>query len=274
MQKITIDDELDFSLGSLVTEFQVDVSYFCPDEIDRVEYELFANQYAYIKFGLILEQFRNKSWWKRCHEQFRDFREFCKQKVNLSRWQVVNAIKAANVAVKLVFLGYSDLPRNASQALALADLSLERLSVVWSGILERLMPHQITTDVIKQEINPDLVRLASTIRIPTVLLEQLRQQAADLGLTLNEYLAQLADGQSPAGGREVETPPLTDEEIACIDKLESEWKSADEKPRAVESRSAPDNVMKEESSVGKVENPMSYNRMESNNGRSFVDECL
>lgn len=105
-----------------------------------------SSQDAYIKFGLILEQFRNKSWWKRCQEQFRDFREFCKQKVNLSRWQVVNAIKSANVAVKLVFLGYSDLPRNASQALALADLSLERLSVVWGGILERLMPHQITTD--------------------------------------------------------------------------------------------------------------------------------
>jgi hypothetical protein len=238
MQKSIDDEELDFSLGSLVTEFQVDVSYFCPDEIDRVEYELFANQYAYIKFGLILEQFRNKSWWKRCHDQFRDFREFCKQKVNLSRWQVVNAIKAANVAVKLVFLGYSDLPRNASQALALADLSLERLSVVWGGILARLMPHQITTDVIKREINPDLARLASTIRIPTVLLQQLRQQAGDLGLTLNEYLAQLADGQSPDGGREIETPPLTDEEIACIERLESEWKSGDDKPPFVESRFA------------------------------------
>jgi hypothetical protein len=35
----------------------------------------------------------------------------------------------------------------------------------------------------------------------------------------------LADGQSPDGGREVETEPLTDEEIACIDKLESEWTS-------------------------------------------------
>jgi hypothetical protein len=233
-----------------------------------------SSQDAYIKFGLILEQFRNKSWWKRCQEQFRDFREFCKQKVNLSRWQVVNAIKAANVAVKLVFLGYSDVPRNASQALALADLSLERLSVVWGVILERLMPHQITTDVIKQEINPDLARLASTIRIPTVLLEQLRQQAGDLGLTLNEYLAQLADGQSPDSGREVETEPLTDEEIACIDRLESEWKSRDDKPRSVESRFVTDDAMRDESCVGKVENLLSYNRMESNNGGSFIDECL
>lgn len=58
-----------------------------------------------------------------------------------------------------------------------------------------------------------------------MLLEQLRQQAGEVGLTLNEYLAQLADGQSPDGGREVETEPLTDEEIACIDKLESEWTS-------------------------------------------------
>ncbi|WP_310484918.1 hypothetical protein [Chamaesiphon sp. VAR_48_metabat_403] len=123
MQTIINDDEiLDFSLEHLIGEFQIDVSYLCPSEIETAEYELFANQYAYIKFGLILEKFRNQSWWKRCHEQFRDFKDFCKHKVNLSRWQVVNAIKSANVAIRLVFLGFSNLPRNASQALAMADL--------------------------------------------------------------------------------------------------------------------------------------------------------
>jgi hypothetical protein len=103
MQTIIDNDEIqDFSLENLVGEFQIDVSYLCPGEIDQAEYELFANQYAYIKFGLILEKFRNQSWWKRCHEKFTDFKDFCKRKVNLSRWQVVNAIKSANVAIRLV----------------------------------------------------------------------------------------------------------------------------------------------------------------------------
>jgi hypothetical protein len=156
---------------------------------------------------LILEKFRNQCWWKRCSEKFQDFREFCQQKVKLSRWQVSNAIKSANVAMRLVFLGFSELPRNASQALALADLSLE-----WLG------------EVIKREISPDIQPLATTIRIPTVLLERLREQAQDVGLSLNGYLEQLADGQSPDGGRDVETEQLTDEQVACLDRLELEWK--------------------------------------------------
>ncbi|WP_295615300.1 hypothetical protein [Chamaesiphon sp. GL140_3_metabinner_50] len=233
MQTIIDNDRLlDFTLENLIGEFQIDVSYLCPREIETAEYELLANQYAYIKFGLILEKFRNQSWWKRCHEKFIDFKDFCKRKVNLSRWQVINAIKSANVAIRLVFLGFSNLPRNASQALAMADLSLERLGEVWGNLTQNLAHHQITTDIIKREITPDAVSLASTIRIPTALLGKLREQARDVGLTLNQYLEQLADGQSPDGSREVEIEPPTDEEIACIDKLELEWQSGNCQPSA------------------------------------------
>lgn len=238
MQTIIDKDETqDFNLENLIVEFQIDVSYLCPSEIEQAEYELLANQYAYIKFGLILEKFRNQSWWKRCHEKFSDFKEFCKQKVNLSRWQVVNAIKSANVAIRLVFLGFSNLPRNASQALAMADLSLERLGKVWGNISQNLAHHQITTDVIKREINPDSASLASTIRIPTELLGRLREQAQNVGLTLNQYLEQLADGQSPDGSREIEIEPPTDEEMACIEKLELKWKLGDDNLRSNESQS-------------------------------------
>jgi hypothetical protein len=64
--------------------------------------------------------------------------------------------------------------------------------------------HKITTDVIKREISPDVQPLAATIRIPMMLLERLREQAQDLGLSLNGSLEQLADGQSPDGGRAVD----------------------------------------------------------------------
>ena len=144
--------------------------------------------------------------------------------MKLNRWQVSNAIKSANVAMRLAFLGFSELPRNASQALALADLSLERLGEVWGNITKDITSHKITTDVIKREISPDVQPLATTIRIPTVLLERLRKQAQDVGLSLNGYLEQLADGQLPDGGRDVEPEPLTDEQVACLDRLELEWK--------------------------------------------------
>ncbi|WP_373543212.1 hypothetical protein [Chamaesiphon sp.] len=58
----------------------------------------------------------------------------------------------------------------------------------------------------------------------------MREQAQDVGLTLNQYLEQLADGQSPDGSLEVEIEPPTDEKIVCIDKLELEWKSEERQP--------------------------------------------
>ena len=108
--------------------------------------------------------------------------------------------------------------------MALADLSLERLGEVWGNITQDIASHKITTDVIKREISPDVQPLASTIRIPTVLLERLREQARDMGLSLNGYLEQLADGQSADGGRDIDPEPLTDEQVACLDRLELEWK--------------------------------------------------
>ncbi|WP_310484919.1 hypothetical protein [Chamaesiphon sp. VAR_48_metabat_403] len=108
---------------------------------------------------------------------------------------------------------------------------------MWGNLTQNLAHHQITTDIIKREINPDAVSLASTIRIPTALLDRLREQARDVGLTLNQYLEQLADGQSPDGSREVEIEPPTDEEIACIDRLELEWKLGNCQPSSDQSKS-------------------------------------
>ena len=143
----TIDDGdmlREYNTRDLVELFQAEILEIHKSEVDDWEADLMINQYAYIKFGLLLERVRNGCWWNRCKEKFSDFRSFCQRKINLNIWQVANAIKSANVAVKLAQLGFDQFPRNASQALKLADLSIERLAEVWGNVIKSCQGHKIT----------------------------------------------------------------------------------------------------------------------------------
>lgn len=204
-------------------EFQDDVREI--ETIDEAEYNSVTSQYAYVKFGLVLQKVRNQCMWAKCVEKFADFRSFCEQKVNLNIWQVSNAIKSANVAVQLAFLGFTDLPRNASQALKLAELSIERLGEVWGNILQKCQGHKITAAAIEGEINPDKQSKTETIRLPKAIAERLRSQAIDAGMSLGDYLDSLTgelddDDEPEATAAACE---LNAEQQAILDRVESQW---------------------------------------------------
>jgi Ribbon-helix-helix protein, copG family len=190
----TIDDGdvlREYNTRDLVQLFQAEILAIHKSDVDDWEADLMTGQYAYVKFGLLLERIRNGSWWNRCQEKFSDFRSFCQSKINLNIWQVINAIKSANVAVKLAQLGFDQLPRNASQALKLADLSLDRLAEVWGNILKSCEAHKITALAIESQINPDKQSTNSTIKLPRELLEKLQREAIDSEISLKELIEEL-----------------------------------------------------------------------------------
>ncbi len=234
MRIIEDDDGLvrELDLTDLVAEFQNDVLNLDSDDIDDTEYQLITNQYAYIKFGLILEKIRTRSWWVKCVEKFNDWRSFCERKINLNIWQAANAIKSAQVAVRLAFLGFTELPRNASQALKMADLSIERLGEVWGNILAKHRGHKITAAAIEQEIKPAVRNAIETVRIPVDVADKLRQQAFERDLTLSEYLAQLANGE-PDSVEPTDTGEIEVQQIQCeiLDALNLKFKSHDRQVR-------------------------------------------
>ena len=181
------------NLPELISEIQEDISYLHSGDIVDIENELTRSQYGYIKFGLILERIRNGCFWKACSEKFLDFKSFCIAKTKITIWQCLNAIESAQVAVRLNSLGYSDLPRNASQALKMSKLSIEELDRVWGDVLIQNPDGKITALAIDWAIDPDKSPVSETIKIPAKLSEKWRQQASDRGLTLTEYLDQLVD---------------------------------------------------------------------------------
>jgi hypothetical protein len=226
MRKITDEDSLvrELNLHDLIAQFEDDVRQLDSDDIDDTEYQLITNQYAYVKFGLILEKIRTRSWWLKCAEKFADFRSFCQSKVNLNIWQAANAIKSAQVAVRLAFLGFTELPRNASQALKMSELSIERLGEVWGNIIAKHQGHKITAQAIEDEIKPAVRNSIENLRIPVAVADKLRQQAIERGLTLNEYLGQLANGEPDEVEPIVTTLHDVDPELAAaVDVLDRKF---------------------------------------------------
>jgi hypothetical protein len=226
MLEINDGDQIrEMQISDLIREFECEIDYDCSGDIDATEYHLIVSQYAYIKFGLILERVRNQCWWRNCAQKFADFKQFCQAKVNLSIWQVANAIKSAQVCVKLVNLGYTELPRNASQALKMAELSIDRLGEVWGNVIASCEGHKITALAIESQINPDKQPTSSTIKLPAPLMEKLQRQAANAGVTLSEYLGELVDDRIAQDNQVEPVARSIDEEVKSIvseiDKVEA-----------------------------------------------------
>jgi hypothetical protein len=213
-------------LGDLVAEFNIDVDYLDRGDINEAEWELITNQYAYIKFGLILEKIRNQSWWKKCSEKFLDFRSFCQMKVNLNIWQANQAIVCARLAIRLVGLGFTELPRNASQAFKLAKLSDCDLGRIWGDILKNYQGHKITAMAIESAIDPDKQSKVTTLRLPTGLVDVIAEQAMNAGLSIQDYLTQITDPSSedePIEPSEASSIEVNDAMLAILDRVEYEW---------------------------------------------------
>jgi hypothetical protein len=215
----------EMQLDDIIREFQNDLDYECDQDPDYTEYHLAISQYAYVKFGMLLEQIRNKCCWKIFAEKFTDFKDFCQKKANISIWQALNAIKSARVCRNLIDLGYLELPRNASQALKMAELSIERLDEVWGNVLKSCAGHKITAHAIESQINPDKQPTSSTIKLPAPLMEKLQRQAANAGVTLSEYLGELVDDRIAEDNKVEPVTRSIDTElesiVSAIDKVEA-----------------------------------------------------
>jgi hypothetical protein len=184
-------DKLNFS--DMIAEFSNDVLWLEKSDTNDIEAQLMKSQYAYVKFGMLLERIGKQCIWKQWADKFTDFRQFCQSKVNLNIWQVSNAIKSAKVAIQLSFMGFEELPRNASQALKLSGLSVERLGEVWENILKKCAGHKITAAAIEQEIHPDAQPLKSSVMLPVELADKLSREAVMRGISVAEYIGELMD---------------------------------------------------------------------------------
>ncbi len=194
---------------------------------------LASAQYAYIKFGLILEKIRNECAYKYCQDKLKTFAQFCRQKLKLTVWQANSYIEAADTAMYLADSGFDVLPKNYSQAAVLTKAKkLETgyyqdhpmLEQIWGTLVANTAAEKITANAIEKAIDPDYEEKQS-LRLPKRLLARAKIQARLKGITVEEYLDELMNADADEG-RPVDPEsaiPVTPEMSQIIDELELQW---------------------------------------------------
>ena len=187
-------------------------------------------QYSYIRFGLMLDNIKANRWYQQSGEWIATFKEFCNQELGLTLWQANNYIDAAKVSNYLACIGFTILPQNYSQAVALIPLYDkekeelpigDRLGELWKNITESYSLSEITTFKIKLSIDPNWAE-KQPVKLPKGISQKARKAASARGMTVQEYIQDLIDGDTDA----IEDSPLnpsiefTTAEIEAIEALD------------------------------------------------------
>ena len=173
-----------------INEYAIDLEEKIEGDFDLgyIEFEFTYNRLAYIRNGLLLAKLK----FMKLYKNFGDgtFASFCREQLKITRWQVNDNIKAARVAMELIYAGFDILPTNISQAIALASLTGDELVHAWRSVIESISPDKITHKSIRSLLFPptesDLP--ATTIKVPPALHESIHREAADRGMTIVELI--------------------------------------------------------------------------------------
>ena len=92
--------------------------------------------------------------------------------------------------MELIYAGFEILPTNISQAIALASLVGDELVHAWRSVIESIEPDKITHKSIRSLLFPpnELDLPSATIRVTPTLHETIHREAADLGISIPEFL--------------------------------------------------------------------------------------
>lgn len=178
-----------------LNEYATDLEKNIPVEFDAgyIEFEFQSNRLAYVRNGLLLAKLK----YLKLYKEFGDgtFSSFCRERLQITRWQVNDMIKAAGVAMKLVYAGFEILPKNISQAIALASLKGNKLVKSWRKVIETIAPDKITHKSIRNLLFPatELAVTTATIQVSRTLHESIHQEAAKRGMSIADLLQTMFD---------------------------------------------------------------------------------
>lgn len=231
--EISIESHLTHPIAEWKTDL-FDLNFKDIDGWSDSNRELAASQYAYIKFGLILEKIRNESAYKYCQDKLKTFAQFCRQKLKLTVWQANSYIEAAATAMYLANSGFEILPKNYSQASVLTKAKKLAtgyyqdhpiLEQIWSNLIANSESEKITASAIEKAIDP-LYEQKQSLKLPKRILARAKIQARLKGMTVEEYLDELMNGD--VEDRHIESDDevasqITAEMSKIVDEVELQW---------------------------------------------------
>jgi|GEM_PF-3201166 len=161
--------------------------------LQAIAFEYKSNKLSYIRSGLVLAKLKFFKLYKSVGDG--TFASFCRDFLETTRWSVNSNIKAARVAMELIYAGFSVLPTNISQALVLVSLTGDELIDAWRKVVENIEPHQITHKSIRSLLfAPSEKDLAvTTIKVSPTLHENIHREAAERGLSIVDFIKTMFD---------------------------------------------------------------------------------
>ncbi|ANV89223.1 hypothetical protein [Picosynechococcus sp. PCC 8807] len=155
--------------------------------------EFRKQSYGYIKAGIIAHQIRTKRVYAKISQSFT---AFCEKWLGRSIWQVNRIIDAAGVAIRLIGMGFTELPATESQCRPLVKLIDFDLENVWSRVCRFIPEKDRTAKNIEaiacrlSDVDPDYQGKAPSKRIelPREQWDLLTEKAARYGMKPKKYL--------------------------------------------------------------------------------------
>ncbi|MEL6440933.1 MAG: hypothetical protein AAFQ80_16965 [Cyanobacteria bacterium J06621_8] len=161
--------------------------------LNWLESEFASNRLAYVRNGLLLAKLK----FLKLYKSFGDgtFASFCRERLGITRWQVNDNIKAAQITLELIETGFTILPTNISQAIALAGLAGEELIQGWGRVVDNIQPDQITHKSIKSFLFPtsEPALPITSIQVPPTLHEDIHAEAAERGMSIVDLIKTMFD---------------------------------------------------------------------------------
>lgn len=182
---------------------------------------------AYIKAGIVAHEIRLKGLY---HKVSGSFTAFCQKWLGKSVWAVDRTIRAADLAVRLMAMGYRELPANESQCRPLLNLNDEDLDNVWGRVCRSIPEPERTATNIEAianntaKVDPDFEgkRPSKRIEINADQWELLQQKANEYGVAPKKYLDLLLQKDLGSEPRDYWTDPFTEDEDEEIEPFEPE----------------------------------------------------
>lgn len=162
-------------------------------DLEYMVFQIAHNQLAYVRTGLLLAKLKFLKLYKEWGDG--TFASFCRDRLHKLRWQINDNIKAARVAMELIYSGFEILPANISQALALAKFSGEELIEKWQKVIDNIPLQQITTKSIRNLLFPPSEKdlPTSKIVVPHHVYDRIYREAIDRAVSVPTLIVMMLE---------------------------------------------------------------------------------
>lgn len=162
------------------------------NQLKQITNSIKYNRINYIKLGVQLYQVKYYRLYK---NEYKSFKDYCEKAVYYPIWRANQVIDSANVAIKLIKLGFNIIPQNEAQARLLIKLNEEQLIEKWQEVLNTYEPYKITANRIERIVFGEQSLKKGILKLPIKVITQIEFKALENGMSAGDLITKMMSGE-------------------------------------------------------------------------------